>query len=340
MTQRSELKARARERMSGKYGTLILAFVIVQGLLLVSSLVSGELFPGDSVLDIVLANVFSFILSLIVNVMSAGMIYMYLNIARGKQYSLNDLMYFYRNHPDRVITASFVFAVINLLTMLPSTIYSYTAQVDVNDINALADSVVRSASMLIIGLLVYEVLVIPMEMAYFILSDHPEMKGRDALKESINLMRGSCGRYLMLKASFIPLMFLSVFTFYIALLWILPYMTMTETMFYRDLKGELKRSGETEPPTYGYQSEPYFKSVDTEAEAIVNPEADQDDRAEKADLWNIQPDSESRESADNESTEQPQTAEEIQEEKKPQEEQPEEEDNEPKPWDEYFNRIK
>lgn len=90
-----------------------------------------------------------------------------------KQYSLNDLMYFYRNHPDRVITASFVFAVINLLTMLPSTIYSYTAQVDVNDINALADSVVRSASMLIIGLLVYEVLVIPMEMAYFILSDHP-----------------------------------------------------------------------------------------------------------------------------------------------------------------------
>ena len=340
MTQRSELKARARERMSGKYGTLILAFVIVQGLLLVSSLVSGELFPGDSVLDIVLANVFSFILSLIVNVMSAGMIYMYLNIARGKQYSLNDLLYFYRNHPDRVITASFVFAVINLLTMLPSTIYSYTAQVDVNDINALADSVVISASMLIIGLLVYEVLVIPMEMAYFILSDHPEMKGRDALKESINLMRGSCGRYLMLKASFIPLMFLSVFTFYIALLWILPYMTMTETMFYRDLKGELKRSGETEPPTYGYQSEPYFKSVDTEAEEIVNPEADQDDRAEKADLWNIQPDSESRESADNEITEQPQKAEEIQEEKKPQEEQPEEEDNEPKPWDEYFNRIK
>ena len=154
------------------------------------------------------------------------------------------------------------------------------------------------------------------------------------------MMRGNFWRYLLLKLSFVPLMLLSVFTFYIALLWILPYMTMTETMFYRDLKGELKRSGETESPTYGYQSEPYFKSVDTEAEAIVNPEADQDDRAEKADLWNIQPDSESRESADNESTEQPQTAEEIQEEKKPQEEQPEEEDNEPKPWDEYFNRIK
>ena len=117
-------------------------------------------------------------------------------------------------------------------------------------------------------------------------------------------------------------------------------MTMTETMFYRDLKGELKRSGETESSTYGYQPEPYFKSVDTEADAVVNSEADQDNRAEKADLWNIQPDPESQESADNESTEQPQAAEKIQEEKKPQEEQPEEEDNEPKPWDEYFNRIK
>ena len=193
---------------------------------------------------------------------------------------------------------------------------------------------------MIIGTVVYEIITIPLEMTYYILADNPQTKGMDALKESIEMMRGNFWRYLLLKLSFVPLMLLSVFTFYIALLWILPYMTMTETMFYRDLKGELKRSGETESPTYGYQSEPYFKSVDTEAEAIVNPEADQDDRAEKADLWNIQPDSESRESADNESTEQPQTAEEIQEEKKPQEEQPEEEDNEPKPWDEYYNRIK
>ena len=193
---------------------------------------------------------------------------------------------------------------------------------------------------MIIGTVVYEIITIPLEMTYYILADNPQTKGIDALKESIEMMRGNFWRYLLLKLSFVPLMLLSVFTFYIALLWILPYMTMTETMFYRDLKGELKRSGETESSTYGYQPEPYFKSVDTEADAVVNSEADQDNRAEKADLWNIQPDPESQESADNESTEQPQAAEKIQEEKKPQEEQPEEEDNEPKPWDEYFNRIK
>ena len=50
----------------------------------------------------------------------------------------------------------------------------------------------------------------------------------------------------MLKLSFVPLMFLSVFTFYIALLWILPYMEMTEVMFYRDLLGELTAQKEEE----------------------------------------------------------------------------------------------
>ena len=348
MTQRSELKARARERMSGKYGTLILAFVIVQGLLLVSSLVSGELFPGDSVLDIVLANVFAFILSLIVNVMSAGMIYMYLNIARGKQYSLNDLLYFYRNHPDRVITASFAFAVINLLTMLPSTIYSYTAQVDVNDINALADSVVRSASMLIIGLLVYEVLVIPMEMAYFILSDHPEMKGRDALKESINLMRGSCGRYLMLKVSFIPLMFLSVFTFYIALLWILPYMVMTEAMFYRDLMGELTAEKEEEERAAQDYVNPIFGGRTQEEQphlqqfwcAPEEPAADSYDNREEqntADNEEMQSNVQSTNSTEKRN-DQEDTASPKEQSTPPAQE--EEEDNEPKPWDEYFNSLK
>ena len=290
MTQRSELKARARERMSGKYGTLILAFVIVQGLLLVSSLVSGELFPGDSVLDIVLANVFSFILSLIVNVMSAGMIYMYLNIARGKQYSLNDLMYFYRNHPDRVITASFVFAVINLLTMLPSTIYSYTAQVDVNDINALADSVVRSASMLI----------------------------------------------------------MSVFTFYIALLWILPYMVMTEAMFYRDLMGELTAEKEEEERAAQDYVNPIFGGRIQEEQphpqqfwrAPEEPAADSYDNREEQNTAdneemqsNVQSTNSTEKRNDQEDTASPK-------EQRTPPAQEEEEDNEPKPWDEYFNSLK
>ena len=52
-------------------------------------------------------------------------------------------------------------------------------------------------------------------------------------------MKGNILRYIWLNISFIPLLFLSVFTFYIALFWIMPYMEMSMTTFYRDLRGEL-----------------------------------------------------------------------------------------------------
>ena len=103
MTSRRELKNYAKQAMSGKYGILILAFVAVQALALISSMISTALFPGEETIDIVLSYAFTFILTLLINVVAAGMNYMYLNIARGKAYSLNDLFYFYRHHPDRVI---------------------------------------------------------------------------------------------------------------------------------------------------------------------------------------------------------------------------------------------
>ena len=247
MTSRRELKNYAKQAMSGKYGILILAFVAVQALALISSMISSALFPGEETIDIVLSYAFTFILTLLINVVAAGMNYMYLNIARGKVYSLNDLFYFYRHHPDRVIVAGFFMAVLNLLTMLPYTIYS-NANLPGEDasVEVLITWLYTGVVLMIVGMIVYQILVIPLEMTYYILADKPELKSTEAMKESLEMMHGNFGRYLMLKISFIPLMFLSVFTFYIALLWIFPYMAMTEVMFYRDLTGELKVQKEEE----------------------------------------------------------------------------------------------
>ena len=247
MTSRRELKNYAKQAMSGKYGILILAFVAVQALALISSMISSALFPGEETIDIVLSYSFTFILTLLINVVAAGMNYMYLNIARGKAYSLNDLFYFYRHHPDRVIVAGFFMAVLNLLTMLPYTIYS-NANLPGEDasVEVLITWLYTGVVLMIVGMIVYQILVIPLEMTYYILADKPELKSTEAMKESLEMMHGNFGKYLMLKLSFVPLMFLSVFTFYIALLWILPYMEMTEVMFYRDLLGELTAQKEEE----------------------------------------------------------------------------------------------
>lgn len=332
MTTRRELKKYAKEAMSGKYGTIILAFVAVQVLSLISGEVSSWLFPGTENLDIVLGYVFTFILTLLINVISAGWGYMCLNIARGRAYSLNDLIYFYKNHPDRVIVATFFMAVLNFLTMLPVMIYGNTAEIG-NSLESQLMWLYTSALLVLVGVAVFQILIIPLEMTYFILADKPEIKGTDALRESIELMHGNCGRYLMLKLSFVPLMLLSVFTFYIALLWILPYMQMTETMFYRDLIGEIAQQKEEEKraaqdyvnPMFGGQQEEnpqgqQFWHVPGEPVTDTCENREQQNTEDNREVQERQPDS-AGEAQQNASTAQ-------------------EEDNEPKPWDEYFNQIR
>ena len=76
-------------------------------------------------------------------------------------------------------------------------------------------------------------------MTYFLMADDPDLGGIQGLKESARLMKGNMWRYIKLNLSFVPLLFLSVFTFYIALFWIMPYMEMSLVTFYRDLNGEL-----------------------------------------------------------------------------------------------------
>ena len=190
MTQRRELKKYAKQAMSGKYGTLILAFVVVQALALISSVLSSALFPGEETLDLVLGYAFTFILTLLINVISAGLNYMYLNIARGKAYSLNDLIYFYKHHPDRVIVATFFLAVLNLLTMLPYTIYgNMNTPAEGASLEAQITWMYTSIFLMLVGMIVYQILSIPLEMTYYILADRPELKGTDALKESIEMMQ-------------------------------------------------------------------------------------------------------------------------------------------------------
>ena len=102
-------------------------------------------------------------------------------------------------------------AVLNLLTMLPYTIYS-NANLPGKDasVEALITWLYTGVVLMIVGMIVYQILVIPLEMTYYILADKPELKSTEAMKESLEMMHGNFGRYLMLKISFIPLMFLSV----------------------------------------------------------------------------------------------------------------------------------
>ena len=187
-----EIKLQAKKALQGHVGTVILGLLAVYGLNTLGTILSTNLFSGTSALDLVLSEVFMLVVSLIVGIISAGLGYMLLNISRGKEFSLGDLGYFFKNQPDRVIVAGFVLALIQLVTAIPYYYVSFTT-----DPGLTVDSQIA------------------------------------------RLMKGNIWRYVKLNLSFIPLLLLSVFTFYIALFWIMPYMEMSMVAFYRDLDGEL-----------------------------------------------------------------------------------------------------
>jgi len=238
------------------------------------------------------------------------------------------------------IVAGFFMAVLNLLTMLPYTIYS-NANFPGEDasVEVLITWLYTGVVLMIVGMIVYQILVIPLEMTYYILADKPELKSTEAMKESLEMMHGNFGRYLMLKISFIPLMFLSVFTFYIALLWIFPYMAMTEVMFYRDLTEELKVQKEEEERVARDYVNPMFDSYS-------QSEQPQEEQTHPQQFWRMPEEPVSYENEDEQNitdnTEMQNVQADMDDKKEQNDSAPkeEEEDNEPKPWDEYFNSLK
>ncbi len=84
-------------------------------------------------------------------------------------------------------------------------------------------------------------------MSYYILSDNPDMKGTQALKASAKLMKGHYWEYLKMLLSFIPWIIFSMFTLYLALIWLVPYIETCMAVFYRNISGEFD-----EPPMEPY----------------------------------------------------------------------------------------
>jgi uncharacterized membrane protein len=73
-------------------------------------------------------------------------------------------------------------------------------------------------------------------MAFYILYDNPDMKSRQALQESIRIMKGNKGKFFGLCLSFTGWMLLGVVSLGIGFFWIFPYISMTLAHFYENIK--------------------------------------------------------------------------------------------------------
>ena len=215
-------------------GVAVLGMLAVTGAHMLGGIMANSLFSGTDLLSLILGRVFLFIAALIAAVFSAGLSFLNLNIARCNDAKIGDILYFFRNQPDRVIMASFVLAILDLVATIPYYYYIFTA-----DPGDTADSQMRYLIIVFVLLLsssaLNVVLTTPFAMSYYLLADDERMGGGEALKKSAVMMKGSMLRYLLMELSFVPMLLLSVLTLYFALLWILPHLYMSETIFYLKL---------------------------------------------------------------------------------------------------------
>lgn len=249
-------KLHAKESLRGNWGLAIAGMLLSAAVNFVGNYMSSGLFPGESIPALAMSQVFLFIVSLIGMIFSTGYSYMLLNMSRGRKFGLGDLIYMFRNQPDRVLVAGLVISLIDTVLMLPLNYWTIMTSPAAQTLDAQAAWLQTALGLLILGIALGVVFKLPLTLTFYLLADNTEMGGLEALKTSVRLMRGKKWKYFVLQLSFLPLLILSAFTLYIALLWLLPYMQTVDTAFYMDALGEFNEK-ETEADQENYEEDDY-----------------------------------------------------------------------------------
>ena len=101
---------------------------------------------------------------------------------------------------------------------------------------------ILSAIYITLGLLLFIIPGIRMSFSYamvnFVLAENPEMKAREALRESKRIMKKHKWKLFCLECSFILPIILCAFTLGIGFIWLVPYMNASYAAFYRNAKNE------------------------------------------------------------------------------------------------------
>ena len=215
-----ELKRIARDNLNGNYkipmGAFLAATLIPLAVELPFSMLQKDAQPLPVTIMFYVAE---FLITLLSMVLSVGILQLHLSLARKKEMTLGMVFYGFKNHPDRYIIAGLLLIIATLISCIPVI-----------------------AVLVILGI-VSTILAVFVQMWYalalYLLLDHPQMKARESLKISRQIMKGNKGRLFYIYLSFIGLQILCLLSLGIGSLWVYPYQSQTLVIFYLDVVGEI-----------------------------------------------------------------------------------------------------
>ena len=217
MQLNSELRAQARERLEGKWGTFVLMtflMLVIQTILQIPGYIGSLLeilSPENAMASLSLSNI-SNILSLLALPLSWGLTVSLLRNHREESVDLENLFDGFRGgRYTRVFCALFL---VNLFTFLWALLL-------------IIPGIIKAFSY---------------ALTPYILLDEPELTARQAITRSCEIMQGRRWKLFCLYLSFIGWGILCLLTFGIGFLWLVPYMNASVAAFYEDARAEYEAS--------------------------------------------------------------------------------------------------
>lgn len=233
----NDLKDQALATLKGKWGSFVgLTFIY----LLIYSLccflaMFGTIFEGSSFTG--LAAVFSFvgsILAVLLLPISYGYMVAYLHSSRQDlPAEVGDLFCGFRNF-GRILGSYILLGLVVMVAMIPYIVFIAIMAAR----GQMEDHFGFTMFMALLLMIPVYVVALAYALVPFLLHDDSELSAREILTKSRVMMQGHKGELFILMLSFIGWSVLALFTFGIGYLWLAPYMCMTFTKYYEQLRTE------------------------------------------------------------------------------------------------------
>ena len=221
MQLNSELRAQARERLEGKWGTFVLMtflMLVIQTILQIPGYIGSllEVLSPENVLASLSFSNISNILSLLALPLSWGLTVSLLRNHREESVDLENLFDGFRGgRYTRVFCALFL---VNLFTFLWTLLL-------------IIPGIIKAFSY---------------ALTPYIIMDEPELTAKQAISRSCEIMQGRRWKLFCLYFSFIGWGILCLLTFGIGFLWLAPYINASIAAFYEDARAEYEAENSIE----------------------------------------------------------------------------------------------
>ena len=244
----SDIRKSAREALAGKWGKGALIVLAYFAFTFALGFVSG-LVENVALLSLIV-DIATFIITIPI---SFSLIASFIKLKRGEDVRVFEFITYGFNNFKRAwkIAGNILLKLwLPILLYLLSIIFITLAGIGIYGAAASAISGYISSSFVgfagitsIIGFILFIISFIYMfvksllySLAYLVAYDNENMSGKEIVEESKKLMTGNRCKYLLLQLSFIGWAILTVFTLYIGMLWLVPYMQVAMVCFYEALK--------------------------------------------------------------------------------------------------------